>query len=387
MGTGERTSVLVVEHGDGLWGAQRYLVRLAPLLAERGVDWVLAHPKVSATAEEWERLGLRHLTLDVPNIRSVRAQSGRLSLTKALREGGRMIGNAFRTARLARRNSIDVIHANSHWSHLECALAGKIARIPVQLHLHEQSEADVIGRLRALAVRLADSSIAVSNDVRDSLPERARARVTVVPNGIDADEIQPGPADPELRAQMSAHPDRPIVLSASRLDPRKGVQFIIEAVSKLPPALAGVALAIAGSGELDPDFTRHLKELAAELLPGTAIFLGYRTDVIDLYRSADVMVMASDLEGMPLGVLEAQATKLPVVAWPAAGIPEMIEDGVNGFIVPHGDVEGLTDRIAQVLTDDALRERIVEAGRASVIAEHSLAVQADTQAEILHALT
>ena len=205
----------------------------------------------------------------------------------------------------------------------------------------------------------------------------------------DAEAIVPGPADPALREQMSpGDPNRKIVLSASRLDPRKGVQFIIEAVAKLPPALAGVgvALAIAGSGELDPDFTQQLNRLAEDLLPGSATFLGYRTDVLDLYRSADVMVMASDLEGMPLGVLEAQASELPVVAWPAAGIPEMIESGVNGFIVPHGDVGGLADRIAEVLSDDALRERLVEAGRASVIAEHSLSGQADTQAEILHAL-
>ncbi len=384
MESHKRIRVLVVEQGEGLWGAQRYLLRLAPLLAERGVDQILAAPAGSATGAAWEELGLERVTLPSPEDRSVRSKSGKLHPLLAAREVWRIVLTATRTASLAKKTHADVIHANSHWSHLECAIAGKLSRTPVELHLHEENEPDFLGRVRQIAVRWSAAAIAVSNDVRDSLPEGVREQVTVIANGVDPDQITPGPADPELRNEISdGEPDAPLVLSASRLDPRKGVQFVIEAVASLADAVPGIRLAVAGSGSLDPEFSAELEALAAEIAPGRVKFLGHRSDIDDLFRASDVMGMASSLEGMPLGVLEAQAAGLPVVAWPAAGIPEIITDGENGFIAEGGSVEDLAEKLRRVLTDPALRERISLAGRENVVAHHSLALQADQQAALL----
>jgi glycosyltransferase involved in cell wall biosynthesis len=382
----DRITVLVVEQGEGLWGAQRYLLRLAPLLGERGVDQILAAPEGSATGDAWEELGLKRVVLPAADDRGVRSDSGRLSPWLAAREASRILLTAFRTARLARRVGADVIHANSHWSHLECAIAGKLSGKAVELHLHEEAEPDFLGRIRAVAVRLSTASIAVSNDVRDSLPENVRDRVTVIANGVDPDEITPAPADPAIRAQLADDPNAPVVLSASRLDPRKGVQFVIEAVASLFDSVPGVCLAVAGSGSLDPAFSAQLEEQAEKVAPGRVRFLGHRSDIVDLFRAADVMAMASSLEGMPLGVLEAQAAGLPVVAWPAAGIPEIITDGENGFIAEEGSVEDLAEKLRLVLTDVDLRERISVAGRKNVVEHHSLSLQADQQAELLIAI-
>lgn len=387
MAANDRITVLVVEQGEGLWGAQRYLLRLAPLLAERGVDQVLAAPADSATGKAWEELGLGRVTLPSPENRGVRSKSGKLHPLLAVREAWRILVTAVRTAQLAKKVDADVIHANSHWSHLECAIAGKLSRTPVELHLHEENEPDFLGRVRQVAVGWSAASIAVSNDVRDSLPKDVRDQVTVIANGVDPDEIVPGPADPALRNEISdGNPDAPLVLSASRLDPRKGVQFVIEAVASLFDEVPGIRLAVAGSGSLDPAFTAELEELAERIAAGRVKFLGHRSDMNDLFRAADVMAMASSLEGMPLGVLEAQAAGLPVVAWPAAGIPEIITDGENGFIAEHGNVGELADKLKLVLTDPALRARISDAGRANVVAHHSLALQADQQADLLRSM-
>jgi glycosyltransferase involved in cell wall biosynthesis len=380
-------TVLVVEQGEGLWGAQRYLLRLAPLLAALGVHQVLAAPRDSATGAEWERLGLRREVLPAPRDRGVRGRSGRFNPLLGLRETWRILLGAVRTARLARRVGADVIHANSHWTHLECVIAGRFARVPVELHLHEENEPDFIGRVRARAVRRAAATIAVSSDVRDSLPAWVRGCVTVIPNGVDADAITPGPADPALRAQMSDRPEAPLVLSASRLDPRKGVQYLIEAVAGLEGELAETRLAIAGQGSLDPTFALELHRQAERDAPGRVRFLGHRSDIAELYRAADVMGLASNLEGMPLGVLEAQAAGLPVVAWPAAGIPEIIDDGVNGFVARDGDVEDLRAKIANLLRDTELRKSISEAARNNVLAHHTLTQQAERQATLLHQIT
>ncbi|MBI2690722.1 MAG: glycosyltransferase family 4 protein [Solirubrobacterales bacterium] len=379
-------TVLVVEQGEGLWGAQRYLLRLAPLLAVLGITQILAAPEDSATGEAWEELGLPRETLTAPRARGVRDKSGRLAPVLAAREVWQILATAVRTARLARRVDADVIHANSHWSHLECALAGKLAGVPVELHLHEESEPDLLGKARGLAVKMSAASIAVSNDVRDSLPASARSSVTVIANGVDPAEIEPGAADPLVRAQMTDDPSAPLVLSASRLDPRKGVQFVIEAVAGLNGELSGTRLAIAGSGSLDPAFAAQLEKQAERAAPGRVRFLGHRSDIGDLFRAADVMAMASSLEGMPLGVLEAQSAGLPVVAWPAAGIAEIIDHGVNGLIADEGSVEDLRAKIAAVLGDDELHDRIAAAGRSNVIANHSLSKQAAEQAVLLRAI-
>lgn len=379
-------TLLIVEQGEGLWGAQRYLLRLAPLLEARGFTQVLAAPADSVLAEAWRESGRQHVVLPSSDDRRVRASSGRLNPLLALREIWRTLRISVLTARLARRVDADAIHANSHWAHFEAVIAGRIARIPSILHLHEENEQDFLGKLRGYSVRSASLAIAVSPAVRDSLPLKARDTAIVVSNGVDAERIQPAAADPLIRDQLTDSPSDPVVLTACRLDPRKGVQHVITAIAALPPALSRVRLAIAGSGSLDPSYTATLKTLAADQLGDRARFLGHREDVVDLFHAADVLALASTLEGMPLGVLEAQAAGLPVVAWPAAGIPELIDHGVNGLIAEYESVEDLTRQLATVLSEPKMRERMAEAARESVLANHTLEGQADEQAALLREL-
>ncbi|MDX6715104.1 MAG: D-inositol-3-phosphate glycosyltransferase [Baekduia sp.] len=378
------TTVLIVEQGEGLWGAQRYLLRLAPLLEEHGVRQILAAPGDSATAEAWRADGRRHEVLPTPEDRSVRTSTGSVSPVLALREAGRTAGLARRTAALARRVEADVIHANSHWSHLEGVGAARLARLPVVLHLHEENEHDVIGRLRGLAVLAADASIAVSGAVARSLGGRAADRAIVIRNGIDADALHPEPARPEIREELTGgRSDTPVLLSLSRLDPRKGVDQLIRAVGALPPDLAHTRLAIAGAPSLVPEHGEYLRSLAVELLGNRVLFLGPRSDVPDLLRAADALVLASSLEGLPLSVLEAQACGTPVVAYPTAGIPEIVTDGQTGLLARPDDPAHLAERLAELLRDDALSAKLSEQGRRRVLAESTLQLQAARQADLL----
>ena len=381
------TRVLIVEQGEGLWGAQRYLLRLAPLLEEHGVEQILAAPADSATAAAWRADGRRHEILPSPDGRSVRTDAGAISPLRAVREVGRTAQLSRRTAALARRVGADAIHANSHWSHLEGVGAGKLARLPVVLHLHEENEHDVIGRLRGMAVLAADAAIAVSGAVARSLGGKAAQRAIVIRNGIDADALRPEPAKPGIRHELTGGDvDAPVLLSLSRLDPRKGVDQLIRAVAALPDDLGRTRLAIAGAPSLVPEHGELLRNLAAELLGDRAIFLGPRDDVPDLLRAADALVLASSLEGLPLSVLEAQSCGTPVVAYPTAGIPEVITDGETGLLARADDPQDLARRIAELLRDAELRERLARQGRARVLAESTLKGQAEQQAALLEKL-
>ncbi len=380
--------MLVVEQGDGLWGAQRYLLRLAPLLEARGFEQVLAAPRDSAIAHAWRQEGRPHVHLPVPPLRAVRRRGdqGPFSPPLVVRELARTAANARRVAVLATALRADCIHANGHWSHLEAALGGRLARLPVVLHLHELTQPGIAGRLRAAAVRVADASVAVSNAVADCLPERARSRVTVIHNGVDPVSLSPGPARPDVRRELGADPSAPVVLSMGRLDPRKGVDQVIRAVAQLPGELARTQLAIAGAGSLDPGFAAQLRALGAELLGARVRFLGPRHDIAPLLRSADALALASSREGLSLVVLEAQACGTPVVTYPAAGTAELVRDGETGLLARQDDAAHLSACIGQVLTDAALRARLARAARAQVLARFTLDGQVDRQARLLDEL-
>jgi glycosyltransferase involved in cell wall biosynthesis len=379
-------TVLIIEEGEGLWGAQRYLLRLAPLLEARGFHQVLAAPPASATTQAWRQAGHLHVDLAVPANRGVRAANASLSPKLALRELGRTIDAGRHIARLVRSTHADIIHANSHWSHFEAVLASKLTGRPAVLHLHEESAPDVIGKLRTLAVLGSAAAIAVSEAVASSLPAIARKRTVVIRNGVDTRVMCPGPASPTVRSELTSELSSPVVLVLCRLDVRKGVDDVIHAVAKLPPHLSGTALAIAGAPSLDPWNGERLRHLGSELLGPRVRFLGPRSDVPDLLRAADALVLASTQEGLPLSILEAQACGLPVVVYPTAGIPEVVVHGETGMLAVTGNIDDLSTQLARVLSDPVLHKHLSVEGRKRVLLESALEVQADRHAALLGAI-
>jgi len=376
--------VLVVEHGDGLWGAQQYVLRLAPLMEERGVEQILAAPARTTLAEHWRASGRRHVDLPAPSHRSVRTTTGGLSVRAFVGEIGRNIASARRVARCLRATGADLVHTNSHWSHMEGVLGARLARRHVVLHLHEHSERDRIGQLRAAAVIAADAVIAVSDSVAGSLPKVARNRVEVIRNGIDPVRFAPGTPSAELRRQLRRSGDDPVVLALSRYEPTKGLEDLIRAIARLPDDLRHVRLVLAGgSKEEGSPFAQNLFDLARRLLGPLAQFLGFREDVCELLRVSDVCVLPSHIEGLGLVVLEAQATGCQVVASDTGGVPELIEHGVTGLLFPVGDVDRLAGAITSVLRDGDLRSRLSTNARQRVVDHSTLARQADAEVAVL----
>lgn len=377
-----RLRVLVLDEGSGVWGAQRFLLRLAPLLRDRGVDQVLAAPADSAIGNAWVAAGFDHVALAVPGNRGIRSGSGRPSPLPLAREVGRTVGQARRIAALVRATDADLVHANVHWSHLDSILGARLARRRSVLLLHEETLPGMGRQLRGINVRGADGAVAVSRAVRDGVPAWARDRVVVVPNGVDTTALAPGPADAAVRRELAADPLRPVVLALCRLDPTKGVDHIIRAVAATPPEL-GVQLAVVGAPSLDTECEPALRRLGAGLLGDRVRFLGPRHDVGAVLRAADALAMAGSREGMPLSVLEAQACGTPVVCYPAAGVPEIVAHDRTGLLVPAGDIGGLADALARLITEPGLRNRLTDEARERVISRHDLVDQADRLAAAL----
>jgi colanic acid/amylovoran biosynthesis glycosyltransferase len=168
------------------------------------------------------------------------------------------------------------------------------------------------------------------------------------------------------------------LLFVGRLVPAKGVQFLLETITEID----GAILDIAGDGPQ----RKFLETKAASLgIANRVRFLGYQSQgqVRELLRHADVFVMASFAEGLPVVLMEAMAAGLPVVATRIAGIPELVDDGQNGFLVPPGDPAVAAAAVRKLLEDAELRNRFAIAGRAKVEREFNLDMEAGWLARIL----
>jgi glycosyltransferase involved in cell wall biosynthesis len=377
--------VLLLDQGEGMWGTQQALMRLAPLLDERGIEQILAAP-AGPLAHAWTSAGRLHELLPAPRGRSARGRSGRPSVRKAMRELIRTIVTGARIAKIARANRVNVIVANNHWSHLEGVVAGRLARLPVLLYLHVHHKNDALGRLRRFAVRNATRTVAVSDSVRRALPASMWERVEVIRNGTPAAAAVSDATRERLRAELGVL-GRRVVIALSRYEHDKGLDDLINAVADMPDTFDDVQLLLAG-GAYEGDPTElYLRRLAEERMPGRVQFLGFRADAQALLTLADVCVLPSHTEGLGIVALEAQAAGCPFVAAAAGGIPEIVEHGVSGLLFPPGDVEQLSAELARVLSDSELRSRLRANGLAHVSREGTLERQAESLARILHTIS
>lgn len=373
------TRVLAVEDGPGLWGAQRWLLRLAPLLRARGVDLVLASPDEAAINDAWR--GERVVLSSSPT-RTIRTRRGVVSPRAVVTEARRVRTRAREIAGTAAEVGATRIVANSHWAHADVALAGAYAGLRTTVVLHEESFGIVGSSLRGCALWRSSNAIAVSGAVADSVPAWARSRVVVAPNGVDVNRFRPSAPDASIRRELGAVPEQPIALVLCRLDRHKGVDDVIRAVAATRADL-GLQLAIAGAPSFDVGWDRELERLGAAMLGNRVRFLGARDDAMRLIQSADMLVLASSIEGMPLSILEAHSCARPVVAYATAGIPELVRDGETGILVSRGDVAGLASGMERLATDRVLRERMGRTARVHVERSHDIEMQADDVAEAL----
>jgi glycosyltransferase involved in cell wall biosynthesis len=235
-------------------------------------------------------------------------------------------------------------------------------------------------RLRALsreAARRADRVVATDEATRDEVPRLLGvdpAKVVVLPNGVDPDEIAAvTPADPR-RAVAEALPAvadaSPIILSVGRLEGYKGVGDVVLAATRAADANRlpeSWALVIAGSGGgVGPCLAGSPHERHVH-------FAGRVSDALlhALYARADVFVHATRYEGSSLVTLEAMAHGLPVVATRAGGIPDKVVDGETGRLVDPGDVAALSNAVADLLADPARARAMGERGRARLFERFS----------------
>jgi glycosyltransferase involved in cell wall biosynthesis len=137
-----------------------------------------------------------------------------------------------------------------------------------------------------------------------------------------------------------------------------------------------VRLVVAGVTTAYPDYQRKVQAAAAALPAGRVTFCGNRDDMAELFRACDVVVHAGTVEGMPLGLIEAQSCGKPVIAYGVSGVPEAVLDGVTGLLAAPRDVTGLAGAVAKLVGNPRVRAKMGAAARAHVLAHHRIEDQA-----------
>ncbi|GAB4242210.1 MAG: hypothetical protein Kow00129_00530 [Thermoleophilia bacterium] len=275
-----------------------------------------------------------------------------------------------------RQRDADVLHTHGFRANFVGRLAAGGLGLPVVTTVHSSVHRDysaphkklLYHRIERLTRGYTDRFIAVSAALaRELLADGVEAgRVEVIPNGLElADlEIHEGMADgvpaSSLRSELGLTADTPIIISVGRLESVKNQHMLLQVFANLRDQEVSFHGVLVGEGPLAGPLRRRADELR---LMDNVSFLGFREDVPRLLAEADVFVLTSIMEGLPLTLLEAMRAGTPVVATGVGGLPEAIALAGNGFAVPEGDAELFALRVRRLLEDGALRRRFAESGR------------------------
>jgi L-malate glycosyltransferase len=270
-----------------------------------------------------------------------------------------------RLARYLRSTGIRLTHSFDFYSNILSILAARLARVPVII----ASQRD-IGDLRPrsqqaihrFVLRLAAYVLVNSQAVADRVEASGRARrqqVVVIPNGVDP--VRFAPAD-----RRSGPPNGVVVGTVANLRPEKGLRELVHCAAVVRERVPQARFVIWGGGPLRAD----LETLVARLdLCGTVEFRGPTAHPEAALRECDVYVLPSLSEACPNVLLEAMATRLPVVASAVGGVPELVQHGATGLLVPPRDPAALGEAVVRIVEDRALAARLAEAGRRRIEAD------------------
>jgi glycosyltransferase involved in cell wall biosynthesis len=271
--------------------------------------------------------------------------------------------------RYLRETQPQIVHTFLLTASLYGRLAAILERVPIVIGTEVNMYADKKAH-HAMAERLlmrgTDRVIASAEAVREFYIRQVHAdpaKVDVIYNAVDFSQAQPAHSRTATRASLGVPADALVCGVIARLTEQKGHRFLFDAMAGTP-ALANVHLIVIGGGERRAALAGQVDALG---LSSRVHFLGPRRDLGDLLGAMDVFVMPSLWEGLPLSLVLAMGASLPVVATDVAGIPEVVDDGRTGLLVPPGDSAALGAALARAAADSTLRERLGREARASVL--------------------
>jgi glycosyltransferase involved in cell wall biosynthesis len=366
--TGERKPVVchLIERLS-MGGAETLLFRLAS--GQRGGRYqpIVCSLQGGPIQTLLEQAGIPVVTLETerPSVKNVPRFLLRMtSILKAL-------------SRTFRDREVDVIHAHMQDSNLLAALVGAYCDTAVVGTYHGlgifpagRSALDPRNRIRKelyrLAGRLSDCTIAVSPPVRERLCSDiglSPDKTILVLNGVDTAAFSRAKASLTVRRDLGIGDQRRIVVCVGRLIPAKNQSVLIRAMGRVVASFPEAALLLVGDG---PSASDLRAQAARDGLEGSVFFALERTDVDEVLAASEIFVLPSDVEGIPLSLIEAMAAGRPVIATDVPGNADVIRAPEHGILVPPRNPDALAEAIERLLSDPDRAGAIGRAGQAHV---------------------
>lgn len=300
---------------------------------------------------------------------------------------GRDLVALFRLVRLLRWQRPAIVHTHTAKAGALGRIAARLSGVPVVIHtfhghiMHGYFSRRVTRFFLAIERCLAKASTAiltVSEGVRQDLLRLGIGRpdrVEVMPLGLELDGLLRADARRgETRRRLGISPEVPLVGIIARLVPIKDHHTFLEAASDIHRSRPDVRFLIVGDGELRPYLERQVQALG---LSQSVIFLGWQRELEPIYADLDLVVLSSLNEGTPVSLIEAMAAGLPVAATRVGGVPDLVEHGKTGLLVPPKDPMALSGAMDVLISDADRRREMGRLGRETIYPKYSEAALID----------
>jgi glycosyltransferase involved in cell wall biosynthesis len=368
-----RGKIIQIIDSLGPGGAERLLVAYAPRIAKLGFDVevvVLHEKKGNFMRESLEAAGITVTMVEVSQLRRV---DQILGLHRALK-----------------RFKPDLIHAHLEFASMLGSISGALTGTPVVATLHTLDEPNLGSRrdtrrwlmYRAMAT-FADRVICLTKRNAEIARQTGlgNAPLVILPNGVEIDifdaPLKTSRAD--LRATFGIPETAPLAVALCVLRPEKALDRLLRAFPEVVRSQPDAHLLIVGDGPMMEPLTAMTE---AEGLTDRVHFAGYRTDVADVMRASDLFVLPTMFDAQPTVIMEAMASRLPVVSTTFSGIPDMVENGVHGTLVEPGNVPQLAHALADMMANPEKAKAFGEAGRKRAVEAFSMDRQIERLAQL-----
>ena len=282
----------------------------------------------------------------------------------------------WRLYNLIRRNRYDVVHASLFYANFFARIAGILTKTPLLIieehgiYKWKDRKPLFVWADRILS-RFTHKIICCSDSVRDFTLTQERVaekKFMVIKNCLDFDSFAILESKGAIRKTHSLNPAETIIGVVGVLREEKGHLYLVEAVNILSKKHKNIRLLVIGDGLLCDTLKKLVNRLGIDK---RVSFLGWRLDIPRLLKAMDIFVLPSTSEGLGISLLEAMYSEVPVVATNVEGIPEIIQDGVNGLLVPPRNSALLAEAIERLILDREYATKLATKGREIVVKDFS----------------
>jgi len=375
MKSNRRIKVLHLISGD-LWAG-------AEAQAEMLLSWLKRNPEleVSAIIFNEGRLSQKLKSLDIPVYLLDEKRNNSLLLFMKVRK-------------ILSKDRIQILHTHRYKENVIGGLAGSSSGVPCLVQtVHGLKEpfrgirkmkADLYNLLDRWTTRfLFDQMILVSSQQCGRFEERLNGRRTVcIHNGVDLQKIKANKSRIEVRRNLGIDKDSPLIGTAGRLVPVKGLNYLLKATKLMQSESPRLKVLIIGDG---PE-RKSLEDTVSKLGIDSQVITGEREDVYDLISAMDLFVLPSLSEGIPMALLEAIALEVPVVASAVGGIPEVIIHQSTGFLVQPKEEQALADACLHLLGKRASAKALAREAKKTLKAKFSAETMAQKVSQLYEVL-